>query len=224
MQVKIMNNYLVLKLQGAMQAWGTHTYEDYRPTNLFPTRSGIVGLIGACMGIDRDDIQAREELSAGLVMAVRSDDQHGLRPHIITDYHTVLDARKVNGQARKDAILSSREYLCDAQYTLALMVKKNSSVSLENLIQAVKKPQYTPFLGRKSCPLMRPLFEAEVEADSLPAALAVVEPGQGTVYCEEPVSGASVLEIRDVPLPAKVREFTRRKVYILVQGGKHVSQ
>jgi CRISPR system Cascade subunit CasD len=218
-----MTNYLILKLQGAMQAWGTHTYEDYRPTNLFPTRSGLVGLLGACLGIDRDDIQTRQELSASLVMAIRADAPQDFRPQIITDYHTILAARKVNGQARKDAILSSREYLCDAIYTVAFS-SDSREISLADLSSAVRKPYYTPVLGRKSCPLMRPLFEAEVEAESLLSALSMIEPRQGTIYSEEPFPGASVLEIRDVPLPTQVREFAKRKVYVLGQGGNHVSQ
>lgn len=50
-----MNQYLALKLQGVMQAWGGHTYEDLRHTELIPTRSGILGLLAACLGIDRQD-------------------------------------------------------------------------------------------------------------------------------------------------------------------------
>lgn len=34
--------YLILKLEGPMQAWGGHTFEDYRPIQPFPTRSGIL--------------------------------------------------------------------------------------------------------------------------------------------------------------------------------------
>lgn len=207
-----------------MQAWGTHTYEDYRPSSIFPTRSGIVGLLGACLGIGRDDILARQELSAGLLMAVRADDLLGMKTQIITDYHTVLEARRVSKKPTQgEAILTHREYLCDAKFTLALTLQ-DSSIRLEDLIQAVKMPHYTPFLGRKSCPLMRPLFEKEVMADSLAVALVMIEPGHGTIYSEEPVSGSSVLEIRDVPLPSQVREFTKRKVYVLGQGGENVSQ
>ena len=47
-----MPRYLILRLDGPMQAWGTHTFEDFRPSNLFPTRSGLLGLLGACLGID----------------------------------------------------------------------------------------------------------------------------------------------------------------------------
>ena len=33
-----MKDFLILKLQGAMQAWGGHTYETFRPSYIFPTR------------------------------------------------------------------------------------------------------------------------------------------------------------------------------------------
>ena len=48
-----MPRYLILKLQGPMQAWGPILFEDFRPSHLFPTRSALLGLIGACLGIDR---------------------------------------------------------------------------------------------------------------------------------------------------------------------------
>ncbi len=214
-------NYLILKLQGGMQAWGTHTYEDYRPTNLFPTRSGIVGLLGACLGIERQNIKTRQVLNEGLILAARADEQQW-RPQIITDYHTILDARKVNGKPRENAILSSREYLCDAQYTVAVGLK-NCKITFEELSKAVRKPFYTPVLGRKSCPLYRPLYETEVEAESLREALSMVAPDRGVIYSDEPMEGASLFTIRDLPLPSQVREFGRRKVYVLGQGGTNAS-
>jgi len=213
--------YLILKLQGGMQAWGTHTYEDYRPTNLFPTRSGLVGLLGACLGIERQDIKSRQCLNEGVLIAVRADEQQW-HPQIITDYHTILEARKVNGKARDNAILSSREYICDAQFTVAIGLR-NCEIKLGELSEAVRYPFYTPVLGRKSCPLYRPLYETEVTADSLGEALSQVAPDRGVVYSDEPMDGSSILTIRDVPLPSKVREFAKRKVYVLGQGGANVS-
>lgn len=213
--------YLILKLQGGMQAWGTHTYEDYRPTNLFPTRSGLVGLLGACMGIERQDIKSRQCLNKGVLMAVRVDEQKW-RPQIITDYHTILEARKVNGKARDNAILSSREYICDARFTVAIGLS-NCEIKFDKLSEAVRYPFYTPVLGRKSCPLCRPLYETEVTADSLGEALSQVAPGRGVIYSDEPMDGASILTIRDTPLSSMVREFANRKVYVLGQGGANVS-
>ena len=63
-----MADYLIMKLQGSMQSWGSHTYEDYRPSYIFPTRSAIIGLLGACIGIEREDIVQREALNNSLKM------------------------------------------------------------------------------------------------------------------------------------------------------------
>ena len=214
--------FLIVKLQGGMQAWGTHTYEDYRPTNLFPTRSGLIGLFGACLGIDRQDSSTIQSLNKCLVMAIRADKQQW-KPQIITDYHTILDARKVNGTPRNDAILSSREYICDACFTIAVSLQ-NCEIKLVDLAQAVRFPFYTPALGRKSCPLYRPLYETEIEAHSLEEALSRISPYQGTIYSDEPIDGSFILTIRDVPLPSATREFGRRNVYVLGQGGTNVPE
>src|SRR4030043_1355038 len=93
-----MNEYLILRLKGVLQSWGGHTFEDYRPSNLFPTRSGLVGLLAACLGIDRKDLETQKALTDSFQYAVRVD-KTPFRFHKITDFHTVLKAR---GEAGKE--------------------------------------------------------------------------------------------------------------------------
>lgn len=78
-----MPNYLILRLDGPMQAWGTHTFEDYRPCNSFPTRSGLLGLLGACLGIDRRDTSALNRLADSVEFTVRVD-RTAQRPGVVT--------------------------------------------------------------------------------------------------------------------------------------------
>lgn len=223
-----MQNFLILKLQGAMQAWGTHTYEDYRPSNIFPTRSAVVGLLGACIGIDRNDIEARQSLNASFSLTVRADVRNGLWPVRITDFHTVLEARKVSGKARNDAIVSEREYLCDAEFTLALAFYPDATYNLEKIKKALAKPKYTPFLGRRSCPIQTPLLLPEeqsvVSAESLEDALKKISPFKGTIYSELKLPGSSPIRIRDTPMLTRARQFSTRWVYILGEGGEYVSE
>ena len=174
-----MKDFLVLKLQGAMQAWGGHTYEDFRPSEVFPTRSGVVGLLGACLGIDREDLQKREDLNNSFELTVLSIKRKvkkttyaGEKITIlsitkITDFHTIKEARKADGKPRKEAVISRREYLCSAEFDLILDFKKHAVYNLNKIKQAVKKPIFTPFLGRRSCPLHRPLFENVFSAENL---------------------------------------------------------
>ncbi len=169
-----MPKFLVLQLRGVMQSWGTHTFEDFRPSSIFPTRSAVVGLLGACIGIEREDIEARENLNKSICIDVVSLNPHKIRK--IEDFHTVLDARKVDGKPRKDAIISKREYLCDAHFLLFLSQSKSSGILLENIENAVRKPVFTPFLGRKSCPITEPLFSilATKETDNISAINDVI--------------------------------------------------
>jgi len=207
-----MKDILILRLAGPMQAWGGHTFEDFRPSEVFPTRSAVVGLLGACLGVERDDYRSREDLSASFIMAVRSDER--ARPvHKATDFHTVLDARRVLGGASHFPVVSRREYLYDAAFTLALGFRKGAAFSLHDVVRAVRRPRYTPFLGRRSCPLGRPLYETVVQAEGLIEALSMVAPFSGTVYDEER-RGPNRLVIRDVPMQGPSRRFATREVFI----------
>lgn len=223
-----MADYLIIKLQGSMQSWGGHTYEDYRPSFIFPTRSAIVGLLGACIGIDREDIDKRESLNNSLTkLTVRTGPRYcenntePFKMHKMTDFHTVQNARKVDGAYRKDAIVSRREYLCDAEFSLAMVFDEKQGYSLEDIKQAIHKPYYTPFLGRKSCPLQRPLYESVVLANNAQSALKEIEPKQGTLYSEENIENSVPLIVRDIPLSTTVRQFAARSINVL--GDKNVS-
>ena len=74
---------LLLRLEGPMQSWGYRSRFDYRDTALEPTRSGVIGLICAAMGIARGEAISRFD---AIRMGVRVDKEG--RPE--RDYHTAL--------------------------------------------------------------------------------------------------------------------------------------
>lgn len=217
-----MNEYLILQLKGVLQSWGGHTFEDYRPSNLFPTRSGLVGLLAACIGIDRKDLKNQKALSDSFIYAVRVDETAN-RFHKITDFHTVLKARRVSGKAGDDPVVSRREYLCDASFTVAMKFMDNVAFDSQKIIKFLQAPVYTPFLGRRSCPLCIPPFHSIVEADSLIRALEKVDPFRGTIYSEADENDNRFI-VRDVPLCNGKRQFATRTVFIHSPGGSYVSQ
>ena len=47
---------LLLRLAGQMQSWGTQSRFSNRDTDLEPSKSGVIGLLCAAMGIPRDDM------------------------------------------------------------------------------------------------------------------------------------------------------------------------
>ena len=46
---------LLLRLAAPLQSWGMDSKFETRKTNREPTKSGIVGLLAAALGIRRDD-------------------------------------------------------------------------------------------------------------------------------------------------------------------------
>lgn len=218
-----MPRFLILRLEGPMQAWGTHTYEDFRPSNLYPTRSGLLGLLGACLGIDRRDRQALSRLGHSVEFSVRVDSQvvrvGEEKPRIksgvkLPDFHTVLDARKVDGSANKFPVVSRREYLFDAAFTVAIGQRNDAAYALDVLADALRRPCYTPTLGRRACPPTRPLLDGDpIEADDALTALQMVS-GCGELVYSESVRSSQPLRLRDVPLDGPNRQFGTRLVYL----------
>ena len=226
-----MREYMILNLQGPMQAWGEHTFEGKRPSGTFPTRSALLGLLGACLGIRRNEPHRMQQLADSVAFAVRKEvrfrtKRNGRKLSLpiikVTDYHTVQDAREdCAGLKSHDTIQTWREYLFDAAYTVAVWSTERATLPLADLEQAVKTPHFTPYLGRRSCPLSRPLFEAKLYAADALAALRAVPSEGGTIYSEEQ-GETRTIRMRDVPLERQPRQFASRNVY--VYGGSDVSE
>lgn len=218
-----MPRYLILRLDGPMQAWGTHTYEDFRPSNLYPTRSGLLGLLAACLGIERADHAGQAALAASVDFSVRVDTavarpakkEMARKAHIkIDDYHTVVEARRVSRAPKKgETIQSWREYLYDAAFTVAVGTKPDAPIALNAISAALRRPLYTPSLGRRACPPTRPVFDGEVEAVDGVAALKTTS-GSGTLIYSESLASDQPLRLRDVPLHGNKRQFGTRLVYL----------
>lgn len=212
-----MPRYLMMRLEGPMQAWGTHTYEDYRPSNLFPTRSGLLGLIGACIGIGRNDRVGLESLAASVRFTVRADETDGRVSLRLRDYHTVQEARRANRAPRVgETIQTWREYLFDTAFTIAVSGAAGATRGLDEIAEALRRPLYTPSLGRRSCPITRPLFAGWQEAEDACLALASFHPVPGVIYDEVEEGGATTrpISLRDVPAHGRHRAFGTRTVWL----------
>lgn len=175
------NEVLLLWLEGPMQSWGTRSRWDVRDTGLEPTKSGVIGLLGASMGLARSD-KRLEDLDAKLAFGVRVD-----RPGIVaTDYHTVTgyhrtaagDFKHSGGTAttlqsalKHDpaTIVSPRDYLHDAIF---LVVLEGPAELIEECRYRLANPVWPLFLGRKGCPPTRPLIaQGQVQYASAELAL-----------------------------------------------------
>jgi CRISPR system Cascade subunit CasD len=148
---------LFLRLEGPLQAWGDQQSKFViRRTAEAPTRSGIIGMLCAALGVSRSEAAEiwLPKLGA-LKMGVRVD-VPGVR---WWDYHTVgarMKMRTAEGKTKEGAMLTRREYLCDASFLVALQGEPGLIAELE---AAMKAPKWTLYLGRKSCIPSRPLLE-----------------------------------------------------------------
>ncbi|MEV5887583.1 type I-E CRISPR-associated protein Cas5/CasD [Streptomyces sp. NPDC052020] len=135
---------LTLRLAGPLQSWGASSRFTRRTTESAPTKSGVLGLLAATAGIERDD-DTRLARVAALRYGVRID-QPGTR---IRDFHTAH-----HGITGKSMPLSERFYLADAVFVAAV---EGEHTLLTELYAALQAPVYPPFLGRRSCPPAGPV-------------------------------------------------------------------
>ncbi len=173
-----MGHYLVFRLYGPMASWGDIAVGEYRPSFFHPTKSAIIGLIEAALGIDRSDEQAHQQVARSYGFAVRVDAPGSL----LRDYHTIQVApssRKAFFLTRKEeleaeklgTILSFRDYYTDALSFPCLWQKVESPpYALEEIKAALECPCFPLYLGRKSCPPALPLAPRVMEASTLKEA------------------------------------------------------
>ncbi|MFK0050010.1 type I-E CRISPR-associated protein Cas5/CasD [Streptomyces sp. NPDC090741] len=81
-----MTHVLLIRLAGPLQSWGLVSHFTRRDTHSRPTKSGVIGLCAAALGLDRTaDLCAEDLPLAELRFGVRAD-----RPGVpVRDYHTV---------------------------------------------------------------------------------------------------------------------------------------
>lgn len=172
------DNTLFLRLAGPMQSWGTQSKLQLRRSDLFPSKSGVLGLLLACKGIARDESdQYLPDLNA-LAMGVRIDEPGTVQP----DYHTA--GAKIGIRQPKDGKvkctektklpevqLSRRQYLWGASFLVAL---QGEPATIEQYAQCLNSPVWPPYLGRKCCIPSEPVLGGTGDFADLEVALSSV--------------------------------------------------
>lgn len=247
-----MQSYLSFQLYGPLASWGEQAVGESRHSATHPTRSAVLGLLAAALGIRRDEEQRLQVLFDSVKFGIKVLNG-GV---VLKDYHTVQippeDKKAKHRYTRRDelradklgTVLSSRDYRQDALALVAVWLSDNATYTLENLQKHLQHPVFHLYLGRKSCPLALPLNPQMLEADSFKAALIHYEESQlyngkqfsdylgtatVTYYWEKcSHSGMSEHSYRvpryDEPLNRKSWQFAARDEYVLLgEGEKHVS-
>ncbi|MGO9420805.1 type I-E CRISPR-associated protein Cas5/CasD [Roseiarcus sp.] len=174
-----MTGWLVIVLAAPLASFGEDPGNARRGTADRPTRSALIGLAGAALGVERADSAGQKALARAFLTATRT-----LRPgQPLTDFHTFqsLPAGKGPAATRAHALafsgdletsITRRDYRADGLWQAAYCVTLDATVSLEALRDALLRPRFMLWAGRKSCPLAHPLAPLLIGSDDIESAFA----------------------------------------------------
>lgn len=175
----MMRDYLLFQLYAPLVSWGGQAVGQERPTDNHPSRSAMLGLLGAALGIERNDESGQQALRDSCHFAVKV-----YVPGVtLRDFHTIqtppvnkkikhLHTRRDELNAEKlGTTISFRSYQQEQLSVVALWLSEQPEYSLSDWQTALQAPHFHLYLGRKSCPLAAPLKASIVSAESLKAAL-----------------------------------------------------
>lgn len=166
---------LVFQLQAALSSWGDTAVGEYRPSHDHPGISSLVGLLGAALGIRREDETTHAALCNhyGYAVGVQAAGT------LLRDYHTAQVPGQATLKARPHAsrrdelsvpkdelntILSTRDYRQDSACLIAIHANETAPYPLDALADALRTPRFIPYLGRKSCPPGAPFSPQVIDA------------------------------------------------------------
>ena len=175
-----MGQFLTFAMVGPMASFGTLAVGERRDGGDRPARSAILGLMGACLGIPREDGGAQEALGREYGLAVLCH----APGRLLTDYHTAQTApsrrnwrpatraQELSGAGELATILSRRDYRMGSWHLGAIWTRDETPRwTLQDLCHAMREPVFTPSLGRKSCPPGLPLAPQLVDGENAVAVL-----------------------------------------------------
>lgn len=174
-----MRQFLLATLYAPLASWGDIAVGELRGSWDRPSRSAILGLVAASLGLEREDQGAHDALDFGYGFAVRLD-----APGVpLSDYHTAqtisataMKRRRATTRAQmlaandRETILSRRMYRQDAVATALLWGRAGARWTLEQIADALRKPKYVLYAGRKANALGLPVSPEIVEATTLAEA------------------------------------------------------
>jgi CRISPR system Cascade subunit CasD len=228
---------LLLRLCGPMQSWGTQSRFADRDTGLEPTKSGVIGLLFAALGVPRDSDAITVE-GTRITLSGLAAMQFGVRVDregvLLEDFQTAGGARsahsdnghrhgvvKADGRPGK-TVLSRRQYLADADFLVGIA---GDLQVLSVLQHAVRYPVWPLFLGRKAFVPGKPVWipdgllehPADIEAAFADYPWRLESAGRGRVPALRMILETSIPdgEVRqDVPVSFSLdnRSFTTRRV------------
>lgn len=166
-----MSQYLIFQLHGPMASWGVDAPGEVRHSHELPSRSALLGLLAAALGIRRDEEERLNDFNRHYSFLLCASQN----PRWARDYHTVQmpkEVRKARYFSRREelsvpellsALISRRDYYTDAWWMVALTETPDAPYSLAQLREALQHPVFPLYLGRKSHPMALPVAPLLIE-------------------------------------------------------------
>lgn len=174
---------LILCFDAPMMSFGGVLVDQHNPTERFPGRAMLTGLLGNALGWTHGDATALNSLQARIEFAARWD----ISPKPHRDYQTadlgqphlrqsgwttrgIPEHRAGRPDARYGTHQRYRHYWADGVMTIALAVGPGDP-GPNTLAEALKRPARPLFIGRKNCLPASRIFRVIREARDPLAAL-----------------------------------------------------
>ena len=192
-----MPRHLLLRLSSPLIAFGGETIDNFGVIRDFPALSMVTGLIANALGWDRGDDGLHNRLQERLRLGTRLEAQS----QYLRDYQTAelfesdvgwttfgqpegrakSPSYSVAKNGRKSLTLQRyRDYHADLTAVLVLRLEPaNDSPTLDEIAQALDRPQRPLFIGRKPCLPVGRLVAGWIDADSVLQALQLVPLANG---------------------------------------------
>lgn len=158
-------SFIALLLDAPLQSWGTSSRFERRGTALHPSKSAVIGMIAAAMGIDKFDptepaqIAKLAELNITMITLPKKSPMRR-----IEDFHTTEGTLRADGSRNQNCVVSRREYLADARFGILI---KGEDELLHHIANALQDPIWGIWLGRKNCIPALPIFVGHENDESV---------------------------------------------------------
>ena len=170
---------LLLRLAAPLQAWGADSKFETRKTAREPTKSGVIGLLAAALGLRRDETEPLTRL-AQLRFGVRVEREGQL----LVDFHMARNEEKDR------SYVTYRHYLEDAVFLVGL--ESEDTDLLQELAEALTHPVFPLCLGLRE--------QGLVEALQAEPALCPGGPKPTRIVADAAPQEPGAVPQRDVPL------------------------
>jgi CRISPR system Cascade subunit CasD len=211
-----MARWLVIALRAPFASFADAPGNTTRKTGDMPTRSALLGLAAAALGIRRDDAAGQTELSDALVTASALIEPGA----IMTDFHTFASlhqaakgaATRAEALRNKEHVVTSitrRDYRTDALWQGAYRLsERTGSLTLDGIAAAFRRPAFFLSVGRRACAPSHPLNPSIVDAADVRDAFAAHAASMPTFDARRAMLYS--LETR-ADVPGENRRFTEHR-------------